>query len=115
MTGRRRPVMELVRRLSALLSMVAWLTVVAVSAPLTNGAAAQHGEATVAAEADVRTDQRIERRLREIFGQLDRLRTVTVSVQSGVVSLGGSTASSDDAERAAALAGRVEGLSLIHI
>lgn len=90
--------------------MVAWLTVVAVSAPLTNGAAAQHGEATVAAEADVRTDQRIERRLREIFGQLDRLRTVTVSVQSGVVSLGGSTASSDDAERAAALAGRVEGV-----
>lgn len=56
------------------------------------------------------TDAQIEARLTDIFSQLSDTRSVSVSVQNSVVTLTGDAANTEAAERAVAIAGRVDGV-----
>ena len=56
------------------------------------------------------SDAQIEARLTEIFSQLSDTGSVTVSVQNSVVTLSGDAANTEAAERAVAIAGRVDGV-----
>lgn len=75
-----------------------------------SAAQAQDSGPDIALGSDADADRRIESRLKEIFRQIDGLGTVEVSVQSGVVTLSGSTLVSDDAIRAEDLAARLDGV-----
>lgn len=56
------------------------------------------------------SDTEIQGRIAEIYNEIDSLSEVTVNVSSGVVTLGGQTATADAAERAESIAGRVTGV-----
>lgn len=56
------------------------------------------------------SDAKIAARLNEIFDEISSLEDISVTVQSGVVTLSGATASTDAAARAEALASRVDGV-----
>lgn len=56
------------------------------------------------------TDAAIAQRIETIFGQIETLESVEVSVTAGVVTLSGETLTAEAAERALALAGRVQGV-----
>ena len=60
--------------------------------------------------ADAATDRAIQRRLRDIFAELDGLGDVHISVREGVVDLSGETLSADLRERAVRLARQVQGV-----
>ena len=64
----------------------------------------------IAAETTAEQDADIATRLREIFSALGGFEDVTVVVDEGVVTLRGTTLSTDDATRVGGLAGRVEGV-----
>lgn len=65
---------------------------------------------TIALEVDPADDRAIEKRLREIFANLDGLDQVTIDVAAGVVKIGGDVGSKDARDRALALAEKVEGV-----
>ena len=65
---------------------------------------------TIAAATERDTDERIARRISGIFGELQSLEGVTVSVSEGVVILEGKVAAPDDIKRAEAIAARVSGV-----
>lgn len=61
-------------------------------------------------ESDVRSDEAIRKRLQGIFGELESLQSVTVSVNNGIVTLTGPVDSIPAGERAAGLASQVVGV-----
>jgi small-conductance mechanosensitive channel len=91
--------------LAVLLSLL-----LAVPAP---GFAQAEGEQTggeIALETDAPSDAAIAQRIATIFGEIDTLSGVEISVEAGVVTLTGQTVTADAASRAEALALRVEGV-----
>ena len=80
--------------------------------PETAFAQAEDGEAggEIALETDAPSDAAIAGRIATIFGEIDSLSGVEISVESGVVTLTGDTLTADAASRAEALALRVEGV-----
>ncbi|MEX6633077.1 mechanosensitive ion channel domain-containing protein [Hyphococcus lacteus] len=56
------------------------------------------------------SDKEITKRIAEIFAQIETLSQVEATVSAGVVTLNGQTASSDAAERAEAIASRIDGV-----
>ncbi len=65
--------------------------------------------ATIEATADPASDADIQDRILDIFGEIDALADIQVSVNAGVVTLSGSVPTAEDAARAIALAQRLEG------
>jgi small-conductance mechanosensitive channel len=61
-------------------------------------------------EATAEDDRAIAERLREIYGAVDELETVSVDVSSGVVRMGGEVLSDDAAERAVRIARQLRGV-----
>lgn len=61
-------------------------------------------------ESDVRSDAAIRQRLQGIYGELDTLENVEVTVNNGVVTLSGSVVSAQSAGRASGLASQVVGV-----
>ncbi|WP_022701579.1 mechanosensitive ion channel family protein [Oceanicaulis alexandrii] len=80
--------------------------------PETAFAQAEGGEAggEITLETDAPSDAAIAQRIATIFGEIDTLSGVEISVESGVVTLTGETLTADAASRAEALALRVEGV-----
>jgi small conductance mechanosensitive channel len=80
--------------------------------PETAFAQVEGGEAAgeIALETDAPSDAAIAQRIATIFGEIDTLSGVEISVESGVVTLTGDTLTADAASRAEALALRVEGV-----
>ncbi len=68
------------------------------------------GDKVISATSSPRDDQQIRRRLQEIFSELDNLRNVDISVGNGIVTLKGQTDSSATTEKAARLAGQIDGV-----
>jgi len=64
----------------------------------------------IALETDAPSDAAIAQRIATIFGEIDTLSGVEISVEAGVVTLTGQTVTADAASRAEALALRVEGV-----
>lgn len=92
------------------------LAVGLVLTPLTGAAQepAPNGTASpITADRPVEQDRAIEDRLGAIYGEIDSLREVVVDVREGVVRLSGSVANEAAAERAVALAERIEGVVAI--
>lgn len=75
-------------------------------------AQAEDGESSgdIALETDAPSDAAIAQRIATIFGEIDTLSGVEISVEAGVVTLTGETLTADAASRAEALALRVEGV-----
>ena len=67
-------------------------------------------EPTISVEAGAADDQKIRERIRSILSEIDGLGDVTVSVNSGVVTLGGVVLDDTQGETASSLARRVEGV-----
>lgn len=67
-------------------------------------------ETPVAVRSDAAADAAIEERLEAIFGEIDNLGNLTVSVSQGVVRLSGEVPGEPSAERALTIASRVEGV-----
>ncbi len=65
---------------------------------------------TITVETDVVADLAIERRILNIFEEINHLRRVQVSVDAGVVRLRGTVLTAEAIEEAATLAARVEGV-----
>lgn len=65
---------------------------------------------TIAAEGDIPSDNAIASRISGIFAQIDALKSVTVSVRSGVVLLQGALPDQAAIDQAEAIAARVEGV-----
>jgi small-conductance mechanosensitive channel len=65
---------------------------------------------TIEAQTPGASDARIAQRIRGIFSELPSLAHVTVRVQQGVVTLGGTVASAADKTKAEGIAGRVAGV-----
>ena len=65
---------------------------------------------TIAVDTAPDQDPRIEARLREIFSQVEGLETVSIDVNAGVVVLGGETSAKEPRQKAAHLAGLLEGV-----
>ncbi|MFK8017285.1 MAG: mechanosensitive ion channel family protein [Gammaproteobacteria bacterium] len=84
------------------------------SAPMASGqgaaADANDPEPLVKVDAPISADRDITQRLEKIYAQIETLGTVTVTVQEGVVTLGGSVANERYAERATDLAIRLAGV-----
>lgn len=70
------------------------------------------GETDIAAQSK-RVDALIEQRLRTLYAQITGLEGVTVTAQSGIVTLGGEVANDEQAQEALALAERVDGTVLV--
>lgn len=66
--------------------------------------------ARIAADAGAREDQVIQRRLNEIFANIEGLQGVQIQVQAGVVTLSGEVSSGPAREQAIEIAGQVEGV-----
>ena len=65
---------------------------------------------TIAAEVPFNDDARIANRIRGIFSEISKLRTVQVRVSEGVVTLEGTVADAAAVDQAEAIAGRVAGV-----
>lgn len=79
-------------------------------------ARAQEGDqpsGTIAVEDSAEKDAAIAVRIREILAELDGFEDVTVSVNSGIVTLRGTTLEASEVARLNALAGRVDGVVAI--
>ncbi|WP_321832374.1 mechanosensitive ion channel family protein [Thalassovita sp.] len=102
-----------------LLAALAYLATVSLTAP--TPAVAQSGSAPVAdqpsgpisVEDSATQDAAIAVRIRDILGELDGYEDVTVTVTSGIVTLKGTTLSSDLAEALSELVTRVDGVVAI--
>lgn len=70
---------------------------------------------TIDTDASALDDRRIRERLKSIYTEIEPLRSIEVSVSSGVVRLAGSVASQADSARAAQLARQVEGVVEVEI
>ena len=79
-------------------------------APKTAPAPTSSAGPTIETESASNSDARIAQRIRGIFSELPALARVTVKVQQGVVTLGGTVANLDDKGKAEGLAGRVSGV-----
>lgn len=77
---------------------------------LTLPAPAQEASGTITTENSAQLDAAIAIRIREILGELDNYEDVTVTVNEGVVTLRGTTTSTNDALALDPLAARVEGV-----
>ena len=66
--------------------------------------------AAIATEVDGDADDRIARRIADIFAEVPSLVDVTVAADAGVVTLGGSVADAEAQARAEVIAGRVDGV-----
>ncbi|MBX3592954.1 MAG: mechanosensitive ion channel [Sphingomonas sp.] len=73
-------------------------------------AAEAKAEPAIAARAEASSDSDIRTRIRSIFAEIEALRTVTVRVSAGVVTLGGTVPTAADVDRAEAIAARVAGV-----
>ncbi len=65
---------------------------------------------TIAAEVPLNDDARIENRIRGIFSEISKLRTVQVRVSEGVVTLDGTVADAAAVDQAESIANRVAGV-----
>ena len=97
------------------ISILFALTLIAAAPALAQeeGGGTAEPETTIAADSAPEDDARITRRIEALFSEIDALSTVSVSVESGVVTLGGETASAEAARRAETLAARVEGVATV--
>lgn len=84
--------------------------VLMVSAPAFAQTEGEQTGGEIALETDAPSDAAIAARIATIFGEIDTLSGVEISVESGVVTLMGDTLTADAAGRAEALALRVEGV-----
>ncbi|WP_375549778.1 mechanosensitive ion channel family protein [Oceanicaulis alexandrii] len=84
--------------------------VLMVSAPAFAQTEGEQTGGEIALETDAPSDAAIAQRIATIFGEIDTLSGVEISVESGVVTLMGDTLTADAASRAEALALRVEGV-----
>lgn len=80
------------------------------TAPATAAAVDAFASDTISAGADIPRDQDIGRRIRGIFAEFGSLKSVVVSVKSGVVTLRGNVPDQLAIEQSEALAVRVEGV-----
>lgn len=78
--------------------------------PAPSNRAGEPAGGTIALETTPAADRAIEKRLREIFANLDGLDQVSIEVTAGVVKIGGDVGSKEARERALSLAGKVEGV-----
>ncbi len=83
------------------------------------GAAAQdrsaedRPEQTISIQSDAVSDAAIEQRIRSIFAELSAFEKIEVTVDAGVVTLGGSVIYDRTKEQAAGLAARIEGVATV--
>lgn len=91
--------------LTALASMMLVLTAPALAQ---TGGGEASGE--IHLQTDAPADAAIAQRIATIFGEIDTLSGVEISVEAGVVTLSGQTLTAEAANRAEALASRVEGV-----
>ena len=98
--------------LSRSLALLILLASACALCPETAFAQTEGGEAggEIALETDAPSDAAIAQRIATIFGEIDTLSGVEISVESGVVILTGETLTAEAASRAEALALRVEGV-----
>jgi small-conductance mechanosensitive channel len=75
--------------------------------------ATEAAPASIAAESAPEDDARMTRRIQQLFSEIDALSNVAVSVEAGVATLTGQTASTEAARRAETLAARVEGVATV--
>ena len=103
--------MTLMTALRPFVLLMACLSLVLVISP-SAWAQAEQGEASgeIALETDAPSDTAIAARIATIFGEIDTLSGVEISVEAGVVTLTGQTVTADAASRAEALALRVDGV-----
>lgn len=94
--------------------LAAWLLIAGcLFLPLTSAAQEANSDgpvATITADRSANEDSAIEARLRSIFSEIENLNDVIVETSEGVVRLSGSVANETVAERAVALAERIEGV-----
>lgn len=95
--------------LAAFLALSPFLALAPITA-LAQEPAADGRESTITAERPVDQDRAIERRLRAIYSEIETLRNVVAETREGVVRLSGSVANETTADRAVALAERIEGV-----
>ena len=69
----------------------------------------------IALETDAPSDAAIAQRIATIFGEIDTLSAVEITVEAGVVTLTGQTVTADAANRAETLALRVGGGENVHV
>jgi small conductance mechanosensitive channel len=93
----------------ALFGLAAWP---ALGAPAQDvaGASAELAQSSITARSDSQSDIDIRDRIRSIFSEVPGLRNIQVRVGAGVVTLSGTVATTDDIERATAIAARVAGV-----
>lgn len=84
------------------------------AAQQTDGAQTDQSQLEIGIDTDAVTDQAIKKRLDGIFGQIDGLSTVDVSVNYGVVKLGGYVQEDQLASRAVSLAKRVDNVVAVN-
>ena len=94
---------------AACLTLAVWSATAAAPALAQAGAPVQEAP-VISTESDAASDAAIASRLRRIFGALDELSAVEVTVTGGVVTLEGAVPERADLTRAEDLAGRVEGV-----
>ncbi|WP_440957748.1 mechanosensitive ion channel domain-containing protein [Oceanicaulis sp. LC35] len=82
----------------------------AFTAPAFAQAESEPSGGEISLESDAPSDAAIARRIATIFGEIDTLSGVEISVEAGVVTLTGQTMTAEAASRAQALASRVEGV-----
>ncbi len=82
----------------------------AFTAPAYAQAESEPSGGEISLESDAPSDAAIARRIATIFGEIDTLSGVEISVEAGVVTLTGQTMTAEAASRAQALASRVEGV-----
>lgn len=103
--------------LAVLLAFVGWAPAGAAILPAdpTAAPAVEESPAASAIDATRETgqDANIEQRIAGIFGEVPSLQSVTVAVDEGVVTLGGTVADNQAAERAEVIAARVDGVVTI--
>ena len=81
-----------------------------VPAPAPEAEAPAAPEPAIDATQDAGADERIERRLSDIFAALPAMENVSVTVREGVVGLAGTVPATEDIERAETIAGRIDGV-----
>jgi small-conductance mechanosensitive channel len=74
---------------------------------------AEAAPAPIATESAPEDDARMTRRIQQLFSEINALSNVAVSVEAGVATLTGETASTEAARRAETLAARVEGVATV--
>ncbi|WP_338446603.1 mechanosensitive ion channel family protein [Pelagerythrobacter marensis] len=101
------------RAIAAAMLLLATPALAMPGVPEETAAAPPPAEAAIADRQDAGADSRIAGRIRAIFGEIEALSEVEVSVREGVVRLSGTVPGSGDGARAERIASRVAGVATV--